>query len=369
MDFTIEFWLYPGTMENGEQILFWRGRRKHKNDHLVQEISCSFDRRHLVWEFNNIFIPIEDKPYTLSFTSDSTLVPETWTHHTVRFDGTTGLIEYYIDNEPEAVNYATETGEEDGTVFSPSIGSSSYSPLQIGNYFTGFLDEFRISASFVTDPFNSKYKENSGTAIIRPIDFDYSNSTLRYIDIEAQEPLNSDVYYYYFLSDTYTPIPPDDPNWTPFVPGSSFPDYKKGRYLQILLQLYPDGYGLHTPIVSKLNVTYEPDLPPPPPSFLSAIPGNREVRLSWRPVAESDVSGYYVYYGTKPGRYFGTESENGASPIDVGKTTSVTLSGLSNGTLYFFSVVTYDDSKPPHVSIFSEEVNARPSSIANNKKQ
>jgi hypothetical protein len=39
----------------------------------------------------------------------------------------------------------------------------------------------------------------------------------------------------------------------------------------------------------------------------------------------------------------------------------LTLSGLQNGRLYYFAVVAYDGTEPPHHSGFSREVSARPS--------
>ena len=64
--------------------------------------------------------------------------------------------------------------------------------------------------------------------------------------------------------------------------------------------------------------------------------------LEWAPVQDPDIGGYLVYYGDRSGRYFGTGSEQGASPVDVGSATSITLSGLENGTLYFFAVRAYE---------------------------
>ena len=108
-------------------------------------------------------------------------------------------------------------------------------------------------------------------------------------------------------------------------------------------------------------MVYEPDLPPAPPSTVLAAPGNGSVRLAWSPVREEDVRGYLVYYGNSPGNYHGTGSDRGPSPIDVGPLTELNLGGLNNGWLYYFAVVAYDDTDPPHRSGFSREVSARPS--------
>ena len=78
---------------------------------------------------------------------------------------------------------------------------------------------------------------------------------------------------------------------------------------------------------------------------------------------EDDLGGYFLYYGSQPGSYRGTDSELGPSPIDVGKVSQVEVTGLSNSRLYYFSVVAYDSTDPPHRSLFSREVSARPSSM------
>jgi hypothetical protein len=68
-----------------------------------------------------------------------------------------------------------------------------------------------------------------------------------------------------------------------------------------------------------------------------------------------------VYYGTAPGNYHGTGAQRGPSPIDVGPATELELEGLENGRLYYFTVVCYDSTEPPHRSALSREVSARPS--------
>ncbi|MEW5813986.1 MAG: fibronectin type III domain-containing protein, partial [Spirochaetota bacterium] len=149
--------------------------------------------------------------------------------------------------------------------------------------------------------------------------------------------------------------------WQPFIPGQPFKEEVRGRFIQFMLELLPDGYGKQSPSVHRLSFTYEPDLPPPPPSRLTASSGDKSIILKWKQVPESDVKGYLVYYGERPGQYFGTGSSLGNSPIDAGNTTSLALENLENGRLYYFAVAAYDSSVPPHISALSKEVSARPS--------
>ncbi len=59
----------------------------------------------------------------------------------------------------------------------------------------------------------------------------------------------------------------------------------------------------------------------------------------------SDLNGYHVYFGTKPGVY--------TTQVDVGKATSHDVDQLTAGT-YYFSVTAYDASS--NESDFSNEV-------------
>ncbi len=76
---------------------------------------------------------------------------------------------------------------------------------------------------------------------------------------------------------------------------------------------------------------------PGAPAGLAAVPGNGQVTLSWAAPASdggSPVTGYIIYQGTSPGGETGTPV-NG-SPVTV---TSYPVTGLTNGTTYYFTVV------------------------------
>ena len=70
-------------------------------------------------------------------------MPRVWSHHLLRFDGDTGLVEYLVDGRPEATAYATATGREGGTVFEPAVGAAA--PLEFCPEYSGLADELRIS--------------------------------------------------------------------------------------------------------------------------------------------------------------------------------------------------------------------------------
>jgi hypothetical protein len=76
------------------------------------------------------------------------------------------------------------------------------------------------------------------------------------------------------------------------------------------------------------------------PPVLSA-----QVTLQWDPNQEEDLAGYRIYYGPSSGDY--------SYSLDVGKTTTCTISNLQDGTPYYFAATAYD--KNLQESEFSSE--------------
>ena len=368
-DVSIEFWLYPATFSDGETILSWTGTAQEgESDHpqlTPQEMRCFIKERRLVWDFQNFFtLPTgEGLPVRLSGTRK--LIPRVWHHHLLRFSARTGLLEYLIDGVPEAIVHVTDTGKEAGSVAIPRLGLGEAGPLVLGDGFTGFLDELRISRRVVDDPMTQRFAGKTGTATSQIIDLGFTATRISRIEAVFTTPGDSGVEFYYQVSDLWQSprLLKTQTDWVSFIPSTDFKDTVRGRYLQLMVVLYPDGTRNLSPRVSSLRVVYEPNEPPSPPAGLMATPGNGKVTLSWRTVTELDVKGYMVYYGTSPHNYLGTGAEQGNSPVDAGTKTSIEISGLTNGSLYYFSVVAYDDSVPPQKSDFCPEVSARPSRI------
>jgi F5/8 type C domain len=60
----------------------------------------------------------------------------------------------------------------------------------------------------------------------------------------------------------------------------------------------------------------------------------REVTLAWAPAHDPNLAGYRLYYGYVQGRYEGV--------LDVGKTTTYTLTDLAEGQAHYFALAAYD---------------------------
>ncbi len=326
-DFTIEFWLYPANLSDGEEVLSWTGadRGASSSQLVTQEVRCFIRDRRLQWDFSNLFkLPGADRiPVTLAGTRQ--LLPRVWHHHLLRFDSRLGLLEYHIDGLPEAITHVTDTGREAGSVAVPVIGAAFSGPIRLGAGFTGYLSELRISRRFVDDAVISRFLGKTGVAISRVIDLGYSSTRVVRIETVDSLPSDSGIDFSYQVSDTWSGRKElkSDTDWVPFIPGTDFGDSVKARYIQLRVELYPDGTRTHSPRLSSLKVVYEPNLPPTAPAGLVATAGNGKVTLTWRKVNDLSVKGYLVYYGTSPRNYLGTGAAPGPSPIDAGAATTL----------------------------------------------
>jgi hypothetical protein len=227
------------------------------------------------------------------------------------------------------------------------------------------MDELRVSRRFVDDAVITRFLGKTGVATSAIIDLGYSATRIVRIESVATTPSDSSIEFFYQAADTQggKRLLKSDTDWVPFQPGSDFDDALKARYIQLRVEMYPDGTRTFSPRLSSLRVVYEPNTPPTAPSGLIATAGNGKVTLSWRKVNDLNVKGYLVYYGTSPHNYLGTGAVQGESPIDAGSSTTLEIDGLENGSLYYFAIAAYDTSDPRQQSQFSAEVSSRPSRI------
>ena len=361
--FSIEFWIYSIGGQQDATILSWSGATFSAGKPVDQKVRISITDDRLTFAFSNFFISSPDTPESVVISGVRHLIPRTWHHNLLRFDATTGLMEYLVDGRPEAITYATTTGNEGGTVFLPYAGRLSSSHVYLGTSFHGMIDEFRIEKRVVDTPNLDIVADSRGIAVSRVFDLQYAGTQLANIQSHYNTPGDTAILFFYRMGNRSNGTDVLDEDWTQFFPGTDLLHAAKpvlGRFLQVRAELLPDGPHLLSPSIHSITINYIPDLPPPPPVKLVARPGNGTVTLQWTSVPEADVKGYLVYYGDRPGQYFGTDVAQGFSPIDVGNVNSVTLTGMQNGKLYYFAVAAYDKSGLSHASVLSQEVSARP---------
>ncbi|GAB4372488.1 MAG: hypothetical protein Kow009_08510 [Spirochaetales bacterium] len=363
--FTIQFWLYPATLGEGEGIFVYRKPPSSRNGY--QEVSCRISGRTLVWDFIHLFQGPGGNRIDVTLKGTTPLVPREWRHHTLRYDASTGMIEYLLDGEPDAIVYATPSGREEAVAFYPVTEKSPYVPFVLGDGYNGLIDEFTVFHRFRESIPLKRYASDGGWFETIPLDLGYYDT--RFIKLSPRQvlPGNSAVFYYYRIGNSASETANQE--WIPLEPGQDLGTKARGRFLQLRAELYPDGTSSLSPKISELLVSYEPRTPPPPPSYVQAIPGDGEVLLRWSRVSDLSVKGYFVYYGWEPGVFKGNDSSLGPSPIKVGNQTELLVPGLTNGKLYYFSISAYDSSEDPLSSRLSATVTARPSRIYRNEQR
>lgn len=360
--FTLEFWLYPVALTQGERIVEWDGREDGHLDFRAQELLVEIHNRRLRFSLVNFFVPPDGSAYTVTLEGDSGLIPRRWSHHTLRFSAETARLEYLVDGRTVAVTHISESGREDGSVFFPRTSVYPSESIRLVSSFTGAIDEFRLLRRFGPDPDIPQFHPAGGVYESGVIDLGSPGATLTGVFAITQTPAMTDVFLYYRIGNTRTGATSVDGGWMPVGLDEAFPACA-GRFVQLRAELLPDLRTVESPVLSEIRLTYVPDPPPQPPVGLDAVPHDGWVELSWAPVLQEDIQGYLVYYGVQPGRYFGSGGDLGPSPIDVGQATAITLYGLDNGTLYYFAVSAYDAAGVHSATELSAEVAARPARV------
>jgi hypothetical protein len=380
-DFSLEFWLYPLNMETGEQILSWSSNRRIGREHFTQRIRCEAAGSRLRWSFEDFFAdPGGNRRLTVTLQGTGSVTPRTWTHHLIRFDADTGLLEYLVNGGLEDIRHVTPSGREGDEVYTPRTGQGGV--LVLGEQFRGLMDELMLYGAYIETPPLQKYPGGGGRIETRLLDLGEGNSEILRVEASGGRAspgtrgfggivrneyagtgdfnFSDDSTLRFFIRTGETPRGLSGSEWTPVKTGTALPGNLRGRFVQLAVQFYPSGDGETTPYLEALRIVYRPDFPPGPPPMVRAIARDGAVDLSWKGSPDPDTAGYLVYYGLSRGEYFGAATAEGESPINVGNRTSVRITGLENGVLYYFAISAFDRTDPLHGGEFSREVSARP---------
>ena len=134
--------------------------------------------------------------------------------------------------------------------------------------------------------------------------------------------------------------------------GQSPPSPEASATLPPIVPSSPPASSATTPTAPATARTSAPAFAAP--TGLTAAAGNTQVHLSWTaPVSDggSSVTSYKVYLATAPGG-------RGSRAIGDSKSTDATVTGLPNGTVYYFMVTAVNAAG--NESLFSTEVSAEP---------
>ncbi|MBQ0039312.1 MAG: hypothetical protein KBS64_02650 [Treponema sp.] len=359
--FMIEFWLNPSIAENGEVVFSWRSSRTVANYPLYQMITGSFSGNHLEWSFTNVFNGYVEDDGEITLSSYRTIVPDQWMHHAISFDENTGLLEYRINGLLEDLKYVTTNGHETGgSIYIPILGVPA--DIEICPQYAGLIDDFRIQRQARPELLETKgmdtYRIEGGRFETQPLLLS-TGAEFTGIDALVNMPSQTDIQFYVRSGDSFYNWTDSYPEWIPIKNHKKIENIK-GLYFQVACELLPDGAGKKSPSVTELKIKYKEVPSPLPPFELKAFPGDGEVTLSWPYSVDDTVGGYYIFYGERPGEYLGREAVEGTSPIDAGCVTSVTLSGLKNGRIYYFAVASYSKYDNRIMGELSKEIFTRP---------
>ncbi len=336
-DFSIEFWIYGQNFSDGETVFLFDSYTNRGGSFIPQFFRCYFEDRKIVWHIRNFFLPAGMEQFELKFAGNKRLVPGKWSHHLLRYSSENGLMEYLVNGIPDGVAYVNNSARETGEYY--PFYSGEKGRVVVGDNFTGLIDEMRLKLEWVEDYRLSKFRDYSGTYVSQPVDLGHSKSSVFSIDTRDTVPPGTDIHYFYCLDDFKKVPEPDSPEWRRFTPG--FFNTSGGRFLRIRAVLYSDGERELSPSISQIRVRFDQKTPPPAPQVVRAEPGNGRVRLKWSEVADPDLDGYYVYFGERPGKYFGAAKNSPSSPVDAGRSNEIVIENLENGRIYYFSVVSY----------------------------
>ena len=231
------------------------------------------------------------------------------------------------------------------------------------------IDEIRImrrayqSPEFQSAEYGGKigftqYLPQGGRFVSRPIMVS-NGSILKELNAEVNVPSQTEVSFFVRSGDNFFNWTDNYPEWKSVKSGELISGVN-GLYFQVAAELLPDGNGGISPSITEIALTFE-ELPEPlPPFVVKAVAGNACVTVSWNYSVDDTAGGYYLYYGNRPGEYLGRIAVEGESPIDVGNTTSFTVTGLENGKIYYFALAAWSAHDKRVVGELSKEVFARP---------
>ena len=367
--FSIEFWLCPSLTENGEVIFNWESARSEDNALVYQLLSATFDKGHLVWVFLDFFdgYKAENGKNEIMLTGSTRLIPDEWSYHVLSYDSESGLLEYILNGSTEDLCYITSTHKEGGEVALVFLGTPS--EVDFCGEYTGSIDDIRImrrpyqrpeyqSADLGGAIGHMQYLPEGGRFVSRPIMVS-NGSVLRELKAEVNAPAQTEVSFFVRSGDNFFNWTDTKPEWKSVKSGELVSNVN-GLYFQVAAELLPDGNGEISPSVTEILLRFD-ELPEPlPPFVVKAVAGNGCVTVSWNYSVDDTAGGYYLYYGNRPGEYLGRIALEGESPIDVGNTTSFTVTGLENGKIYYFALAAWSAHDKRVVGELSKEVFARP---------
>ena len=371
-DFTIEFWLNPLTLMDGE-VIFRYGGPVLETDQLIgySGIVCKIQNRRLHWNLAHLFYPLNQNPETENETENQMvqisgtrrLKQGKWQHHALSFQSIDGRIRYFVDGKLESEQVLTDSNQ---TVL--KLRFSSNSLLSIGTSFLGYIDEWVISRIpklpkpfLLTQPQKRKatpylqthnYKKTQGTVLSPVYDLGHPQAQLRKLNTRFQEFHGNVILLSYRMSPKSFSfdLPETVLPWQVLSRDTKLnrfwiPQNPKGRYFQWRAILKSEGKS--TPILQEISFELHSPKTISPPQKLRAFTRNNSIQLEWFANLEENLKGYRIYFGFESGNYLIPQAPIWIDTQDLANPDkpSYLLSNLSQGQGYFFVIRALDQNQ------------------------
>lgn len=368
--FSIEFWLCPSSVENGETILNWRSSKYSSGKIIYQHITFSVYQNRLQCIFSNIFEGYSENSGDVVLSAETHLIPGKWSHHSVSFEEDSGALSYKADGILTDIKFITDSGHEWETIYQAELGKPAN--LEICPVFTGMIDDIKItrnreklSSRIAETDWEYDSESSAKRKYVRRGRFESepvmtkAGTIADSVKADLFIPSQTDVILYVRAGENHFSWTENYPEWIPVKNGEKIENLN-GLYFQVAAELFSSGDGNETPSVNEITLEYTTLPEPQPPYRITAEKGDGSVTLSWDYSVDDTAGGYYIYYGTRPGEYLGRTANEGSSPINAGNRTQFTISGLENGTIYYFAVSAWSKINQNITGPLSKEVFARP---------
>ncbi len=343
--FTIEFWLNPSTLSNGE-IIFKRYGPVIERGKIAKYsgIVCQIENRRLKWSFHHIFHSLrwkENHPIDLTqfieIKGIKRLKRNQWAHHALSYDATTGKLTYFRNGDEKVSQFVTDTGQPGDTILTPRFYPQVRSMLTIGERYYGYMDEFMISRIAKTSRKNrihiigqdnegkyfniQKYTAQEGEVVSNVEDLKHTGSFLKKVKLNLEQNNGSLIILEYRMRDYPFRGDGKEVPWVSldtYHPSTRLNHETTGRYFQWRAILKAGHQGKYTPIFKDISFHFEIDRKPSPPKNLLAYSSEGQVILKWIGNVEKDVNRYRIYYGIKTKNYI----DQSKKQLPEGKTIS-----------------------------------------------
>ncbi|HOV46217.1 MAG TPA: hypothetical protein PK520_02460 [Exilispira sp.] len=350
--FTISCWLYPQSSYEGNEIFSYYGPSYNKVTDQIEftGFKVFLLANKIVLKFDNLFY-LQDSPISFEINTGIELDIARWQHIAITYNHNNGELICYKNNRKTSITWLTDSSKENGTLLNAKIPYELRTYLIVGANYIGNIDEFVIEKK-VEDEFDlSLYSKYGGEMVSKLIDLEYYSSDIINIELSSILEKQTILSVYYRISEDFFNISDMVIPWKKYSRDSII----QGRYIQWKIKFFPSYDGSFSPQLNDIIITYIPNLPPAPPKELKyELMENSQVKISWRKNLETDLYGYYVYYGYKSGFYINNDALEGKSPVFT--TENYIILTLKPETEYFVAIKAADKAAYHQKSQFSEEI-------------